>query len=119
MTAPIGHPATILSPYGEGYCRTCRFIIGLGPEGRLDKHDRYGKSCTGSFAKPPKLIPYRSRKSAFTTVPVKRKCSRCGQDAPLLADGRYAPHPAPLLPLCLGSYTYPPAPERDHSSERG
>lgn len=84
---------TILSPFGEGYCRHCRFIVGLGPDGLLDRHcrgrhsrDRYGaelEACKGSNRRPvpPQRVPYWSRRSRFRYEPPMARCPRCGQDA--------------------------------------
>lgn len=85
-------PASILSPNGEGYCRYCRFVVGLDDGGLLDRHARgaillsalaYGTepvqppACKGSGTLPPKITPYRSAKSAFKAVPRKTLCPRC------------------------------------------
>jgi hypothetical protein len=84
---------TILSPYGEGYCRYCRFIIGLGPDGLLERHfrgrhsrDRFGdelKACKGSDRRPAPAsrVPYWARKSRFRYEAPVARCPKCKQDA--------------------------------------
>lgn len=65
-------PPTILSPHGEGYCRWCQFVVGLGSSGLLAPHVR-GKNgdrwCPGSDTTPPKVTPYSSRKAMFRVAP--------------------------------------------------
>jgi hypothetical protein len=81
---------TLLSPYGEGYCRVCRFVVGLGPSGLLVPHMRgvgvawEPKPCKGSATVPPKVTPYASRKSAFRVTAPTRWCPTCEQDIPVM-----------------------------------
>lgn len=123
-STPEGRPPTILSPYGEGYCRTCRFVIGLDHTGRLDQHTRANNTtwgdgptnCKGSGAPPPKLTPYASEKNRFKTVPRLVDCHICGREVKLthVGGGDRLPFHLPLvvqLPPtgrnCLGSNTPP------------
>jgi hypothetical protein len=112
-------PATILSPYGEGYCRQCRFIVGLGPTGLLDYHSRgnvYGPPtvCDGGGRRPAKVTPYMSRKSVFKVRIPDDYCPGCKQVVPTTTHGGqivYAKHfPPGVLPSprewCR--YTYRP-----------
>jgi hypothetical protein len=100
-------PATILSPYGEGYCRQCRFIIGLGPTGLLDYHSRgnvYGPPtvCDGGGRRPAKVTPYMSRKSVFKVRIPDDYCPGCKQVVATTTHGGqtvYAKHSPPgVLP---------------------
>lgn len=99
-------PATILSPYGEGYCRQCRFILGLGPDGRLDHHSRgnvYGQPtvCEGGGRLPAKVTPYASRKSAFRVRIPDDYCPGCKQVVATTTHGGqivYAKHFPPGTP---------------------
>jgi hypothetical protein len=93
-----------LSPWGEGYCKECHFIIGLDHQGRLEVHNRgiqaYGTppQCKGSYKKPPKVTPYSSRKAAFTTKSPDAWCPRCKQHVPTTWQGGghvYARHTFP------------------------
>ena len=94
---------TILSPYGEGYCRRCCFIIGLGPDGRLDHHSRgnvYGepKVCEGGGRPPAKVTPYASRKSAFKVRVPEDFCPGCRRLVPTTTHGgqiAFAKHRSP------------------------
>jgi hypothetical protein len=80
-------PATILSPYGEGYCKVCRFIEPLSPDGRIEEHfrsedqDCYATRvpCKGSRKRPPATHPYRSTLSAFRLTARKAVCPRCSR----------------------------------------
>lgn len=80
-------PATILSPYGEGYCKVCRFVEPLGPDGRIEEHFRSGDQevgrapapCKGSWKRPPAVTPYRSTLSAFRLTARKAVCPRCSR----------------------------------------
>lgn len=88
-------PATILSPYGEGYCRQCRFIVGLGPTGLLDYHSRgnvYGPPtvCDGGGRRPAKVTPYMSRKSVFKVRIPDDYCRACKQTVPTTTHGGQA-----------------------------
>lgn len=72
-----------LSPYGEGYCRWCFFIVGLECDGLLSPHQRGlssdRKECPGSDTRPPKMAPYASRKAAFRVKTDDAWCPGCGQ----------------------------------------
>ena len=118
-----------LSPWGEGYCRWCFFVVGLNYAGQLAEHHRgiasYGQSkpCPGSYTKPPKITPYSSRKAAFRLKAPDAWCPACKQfvqSTRQAGDQVYARHPAPgsitRLPTC--PYTMRLV-ERDHGSERG
>ena len=78
-------PATILGPYGEGYCRWCQFVIGLTELGVLNEHRRGVRSgrivdpCEGSHTVPPKLTPYASKKARFTCTGPVAYCPDCLQ----------------------------------------
>lgn len=124
-------PPTILGPFGEGYCRVCRFVIGLDEYGLLDPHTRGGhgglaaRPCKGSSRTPPKLTPYSSRLSAFRASPRKLDCPVCGQNVVVLADGRISGHTIPrsISTSCKGGWhtvesAYALRP-RDHTNERG
>lgn len=115
-----------LSPYGEGYCRHCRFIIGLTPKGLIERHQRgtsLGDSadCKGSCTQPPKITPYASRKAAFKTVARKARCHECGREVLVMSDGRLVVHNSSAVArvLCAGGYSFPRPPGRDHGGERG
>lgn len=119
-----------LSPYGEGYCRWCHFVVGLDYAGMLAQHFRgahgltarqgaEAKPCGGSGTRPPKVTPHASRKAAFRAVARKEQCHVCKRETVLLADGRLSSHsrdPYRLNDTCAGGYRFP---ERDHSGERG
>lgn len=113
-----------LSPWGEGYCRHCCFVVGLTYDGQLAEHTRGAqlmdpKPCKGTGARPPKITPYASRKAAFRAVARKEQCHLCKRDVVLLADGRLSAHsrdPYRLTDTCAGGYRFP---ERDHANERG
>ena len=133
MTTPPSDPEhcglSPLSPYGEGYCRVCQFIVGLDPHGLLVAHTRHisiyhdeRNRCDGSDTRPPKKTPYASRRAAFRTSAKKADCRICGQEVSVLADGRMRRHsvtPYRLSAACDGSYQLPGPPERDHGRERG
>lgn len=77
-------PATILGPYGEGYCRHCRFIEGLDEYGLINVHAHGApqqwelpKPCKGSGTVPPKLTPYASDKSRFRSWATTGECPEC------------------------------------------
>lgn len=81
---------TILSPYGEGYCRWCLFVVGLGPDGKLDWHQRGNADpynapaeCKGSGTRPPKVTPYASEKARFVTKSPVAWCESCKQYVPV------------------------------------
>lgn len=81
---------SILSPFGEGYCLYCRFIIGLDADGVMSLHsrgrnvDRYSAGylapCRGSGRRPAKRAPYSSRKSRFRLTPPAAVCPTCGNE---------------------------------------
>lgn len=115
-----------LSPWGEGYCRWCKFVVGLDYSGLLVPHVRGAqlqnqKACDGSGTRPPKVIPYMSRKAAFKTVARKERCHECSREVPVLSDGRFAPHTVAyrVTTACKGGSSFPRPPERDHGNERG
>lgn len=115
-------PPTILGPHGEGYCRHCHFVVGLGEDGLLDPHSRghgNGQECKGSRTRPPKLTPYASRKVAFKTKAELVQCPMCKRYVPLLSDGRMNGHTvsAANISYCKGGFNYPSF--RDHEGERG
>lgn len=118
-------PPTILSESGEGYCRTCRFVEGLGPDGLLLRHDRAPEPgaprwpCPGTGTRPAKVTPYASRLSAFASSAKRYGCPECGQKVPIRAlDGRFSVHAArPGGIFCPGGYKFPPG--RDHGNGRG
>lgn len=128
MTTPDPpRPPTILGIYGEGYCRVCHFIEALDSQGRIIGHSRGANAteqCKGSFTRPPKLTPYRSRLAAFRVDPPRELCMFCLTDAPLSAYGSFARHWHGAR-VCQGTATYPagpvqpPPPGRDHGNERG
>lgn len=77
------------APYGEGYCKTCRFMIPLGLNGLLEPHRRgaalahngVGDPCPGAFSHPaaPSKTPVTSRLSAFRARIAKKQCPWCTQ----------------------------------------
>lgn len=126
MAAPTDRPPSILSEWGEGYCRWCFFVVGLSHDGRLAQHSRGSNGasphqCDGSGTKPPKITPYASRKAAFKTVARKMRCHECSREVSVLPDGRFAAHTVAyhVTTSCKGGYSFPRPPERDHGSERG
>jgi hypothetical protein len=130
VTAVTEHrPPTILGPYGEGYCKHCRFVLGLDEYGLINNHVRgigsYGQTqpCKGSGTRPPKQTPYASRSAAFKQVSQKVACPKCHRQVAVLAEGarRYlAWHPLPHTATpCNGGYQTWTPPGRDHGSERG
>lgn len=116
---------SILSPHGEGYCRHCRFVLGLDYLGRLDYHVRgtvtdYGhkgvpEMCEGSGRKPAKVTPYYAAKNRFITRLAKVTCHVCGQRVNRRLDKRYASHNGGDRTPCPGGYRL----IRDHTGERG
>lgn len=78
--------ADLLGPYGEGYCGSCQFIVGLDPKGRLERHYRgrhldhlgYGAACKGSGRAPWKRTPYACRRNIFRFKAPKVTCPGCG-----------------------------------------
>lgn len=88
---------TILGPHGEGYCRACRFVVGLGPDGLLEGHTR-GKglahpiACPGGDRRPAKVTPYASRKAAFRVNVPMGVCLRCVRTVEVEPDGRLIVH---------------------------
>lgn len=137
--APDPRPPTILSEFGDGYCRVCHFIVGLGADGLLLTHTRgahglaakYGEAnpqCEGSGKPPTKLTPLTSRLAAFSTKPRTGTCPTCGQTVVIDASGRWVMHgKAPgIYDWCKMSqklYAKPRGPlrphERNHGTERG
>lgn len=120
---PERRPPTILSEYGEGYCRHCIFVVGLGPDGMLLTHARSSqmapRECKGSQTRPPARTPITSRKVAFRTKAELVQCPVCKRQVPLLSDGRmngHAESPANIK-YCAGGYNYPSF--RNHEGERG
>lgn len=91
-TPPPDRPPTILSEYGEGYCRACRFIEPLNENGLIAFHGRGGVACDGIGARPPKVTPYASRLSAFRSKLETVRCPACGRTVRLLVDGRMVGH---------------------------
>lgn len=77
-----------LSPFGEGYCRQCRFIEPLGPDGTLEPHwhpknARFGAdrdACPGSDRRPATRTPFFSRLAAFRTRAPRVTCPGCGRE---------------------------------------
>jgi hypothetical protein len=136
-TPPEPRPATILGPYGEGYCRVCRFIEPLTRQGVIAEHARSnggwpgpGERCKGSFKAPPKDTPYFSRLSAFRATPRKVECPMCHRQVTVLAGGRISGHniAATTITLCgatlceAGGRTVTTAASmraRGHGGERG
>lgn len=91
MPTPTRSEGSLLSPYGEGYCTRCRFVVGLGPDGKMDRHsrgaglDRYFTPpvCGGSGRRPAKRTPYASEKSRFRYKPPVASCV-CGSEVKLV-----------------------------------
>lgn len=137
MTTPPPEPEHTglrpLSPWGEGYCRYCHFVVGLTYDGLLVFHSRGAQLhsdavCKGGGTKAPKVTPHSSRKAAFTTKSEKVGCHVCGREVHLLVDGRMTVHSPSVSTLtrCPGGYHQPErgsartdVPQRDHGSERG
>lgn len=86
MKPASDRPPSILSEHGEGYCATCRFVVGLDATGMMDPHvrGRYGEyvqpatGCKGGGRRPAKITPYSSRKSAFRIRVEMDTCLQCG-----------------------------------------
>lgn len=86
---------SLLSPYGEGYCTRCRFVVGLGPDGKMDRHSRGAKAspldrrtpppCGGSGRRPAKRTPYASKKSRFRYKAPVAVCV-CGSEVKLIRE---------------------------------
>lgn len=109
----------LLSPYGEGYCGRCQFIVGLDQDGDLEAHWRgrhldhrgVGSLCPGSFRPPWKRTPYSCRKNAFGFEAPKTQCPVCGLPTAIvhsmIAGDRLKRHWPPSLPAkliwCTGS----------------
>ena len=128
-TLPVtsDRPPSILSPYGEGYCRECRFVEPLGPDGLIESHTRglsmkndytRNEECPGSGGRPPKVTPYASRKSAFRMSALTGECPKCAQRVKLtpysvvLSDTNYviARHRTPFWvggSICEGTFDRP------------
>ena len=114
-------PASILSPHGEGYCRHCRFIIGLDADGFMDRHwynrgvhTDDSKPCKGSFRRPAVDTPYRSNLSIFKATPQYEACPVCGDSTLIQYDSMFAQHIAKSnkYEYCRGSFTRYVRPER-------
>jgi hypothetical protein len=77
--------ADLLSPYGEGYCGRCAFVVGLDERGRLQTHARgvhdagLATECPGGGRRPWKVQPYNSPKAAFRVLGKKADCPACGR----------------------------------------
>lgn len=132
MTAPPEHSGLRpLGPHGEGYCRVCRFVVGLTDQLVLEEHWRGkyatmgdGKPCRGSYTRPPKVTPYASRKSAFRANATKVHCPVCRREVVVMADGRLNGHTVTYSSMThckAGWHTYEAAQSlvRDHGNERG
>lgn len=93
MSTPPRSKGSLLSPYGEGYCTRCRFIVGLGPDGLMDRHsrgaglDRYftPPPCGGSGRRPAKRTPYASKKSRLRYKAPVAVCV-CGSEVKLIRE---------------------------------
>jgi hypothetical protein len=121
MATSTRSEGSILSPYGEGYCTRCRFIVGLGPDGKMDRHTRgvhLGQylappACGGSGRRPAKRTPFASEKSRFRHRPQAAVCG-CGSEVKLVrqVDDRftYSRHTRPGLAggLCPNSFMQVP-----------
>lgn len=105
--------SVVLSPYGEGYCRTCQFIVGLDERGRLETHWR-GRTvnrweadpdaCAGTGRRPGRRVPYWTVKGQFRYDPWRAHCPACGAEARVLpiAGGLYwGTHLTPHNDSCL------------------
>lgn len=135
MTTPPPEHAGLrpLGPHGEGYCRVCRFVVGLTADHLLEEHYRGkyanlgdGKACKGSYTRPPKVTPYASKRSQFRASATKVNCPVCRREVVVMADGRLNGHPSDPYRLnnhyCkAGWHTYEAAQTlvRDHGNERG
>lgn len=122
--APTGdRPPSILGPYGEGYCRVCKFIEPLDPAGLIEAHSRgqmiSPHECKGSGGRPAKVTPRESRLVAFKTKSEKVQCPVCKRTVNLLNDGRMTQHTPQysVTSPCKGSYNFPTF--RDYGNERG
>lgn len=110
-------PATILSEFGEGYCRTCRFVVGLTEDGLIADHVRGQvmnwendrRLCKGSGGRPPKVTPYSSTKARFRVTAEKVVCPVCLREVPLNGDRVISRHTAAMIAreVCKGSYQKP------------
>lgn len=111
-----------LSPHGEGYCKECRFIVGLTEDGRLEPHER-GRTLAGSYGRtvvwcpggdrrpaPKSRVPFFSRLSAFRLRSHSAPCPSCGKTVKvhrlLQLEDRYvyARHFQPGHGLCVSSF---------------
>lgn len=121
-----------LSDFGEGYCRVCRFVLGLREDGTLSIHHRAAGTaaatrCGGSGMKPGPRIPKTSRKNAFSTIPKYVTCPFCLTRVTIRFDWRISVHEEPnrwprLSKTCRGSNTdsrRPPVEGAPESNERG
>lgn len=106
-------PPTILSPHGEGYCRYCRFVVGLGADGLMDQH-YYNrgqvadatKPCKGSLRIPPKVTPYASKLAMFKVTAQKITCPGCGKPTVVGWHDMIAQHEVPgwSREMCKASF---------------
>jgi hypothetical protein len=106
-----------LSPFGEGYCIRCHFIIGLDADGKVEEHKRwvansYGRPdqdgrCKGSGKKPPALTPHTSYKARFKETPERVECAVCHRSLNLHIDGVLPGH-------SMSQYTGAPCPGAWH-----
>lgn len=87
-------PATILGPYGEGYCTECHFIEPLGLDGLIEQHQRnknydqfaVGPAvCPGSGSSPPARTPFSSPKARFRVSLKRAVCGTCGHSVKVLS----------------------------------
>lgn len=133
--APDPRPPTILSEFGDGYCRVCHFIVGLDAHGLLLVHvrgahglvARYGETnpaCKGSDRAPTKLTPFTSRLAAFSTKARRDQCPACHQEIVVEHSGRWKVHsPTPgVTGWCKMSqkvYVKPQVNRLKHNGERG
>ncbi len=116
---------TILGPYGEGYCETCRFTVGLDRTGRLSTHSRGihlrggAVDCVGSGTEPPAETPYSVADAEFRVNARYAACHICSRRVPTLANRRLTVHDLGVEGSgtdCPGGYRMP---EKDHTGERG
>lgn len=137
MTTPPPDPGHAglrpLSPYGEGYCRVCHFVVGLTYDGKLVGHTRgallmNAAECKGSGARPPSVTPYGSRKAAFRLSSPDCWCPECKQTVATTRQGGmhvYARHSyrrmsAVAIPkMCVFTNRAVAPAGRDHGNERG
>lgn len=81
----------LLSPFGEGYCGRCAFVVGLDPTGMLSHHSRGrydqfdgpGTRCPGGGRPAWKRTPYYSAKARFSATGGKALCTACKRGVPV------------------------------------